>query len=1815
MKKMANSMGKMQPSDPRRKRQAFLEELRQFHHNRGTPFKKIPIVAGKELDLHALYTRVTSLGGFAKVTDKNKWSQITEELNFPKGCPNAAFALKQYYLRYLEAYEKVHHFGEDDDEVSSGNQRGPVPVGGVPSSYSYQQHILSDYIRQSYGLNTEFVTLSDYNKLVLSLMSGLPNEVDFAINVCTLLSNGNKHIMQLEKDPRITTILLAHAGVFDDNLGTLSSVFGAEWKEKTGRDFVKFWKDNVDDNEIRELIIFRNNGPQGTSIEIDMESSLFHPPHKVGINDVEGQRVLQIAVILRNLSFEEGNVKLLAAHRTCVRFLLLCSHCQYASLKQLGLDTLGNVAAELQLDPLDFKSTHLIFHTVTKCLLSCDKCLKIRGMEILGNLCRAEDNADLICEYVDQDSYKEIICHLTLPDMLLVISSLEVLYMLTELGEVPCTKIVSVEKSVDMLVCLVSVDIQSFESDAVKLIEYQSSNHQVISEIRPQAMEHLQHGPAHGVTASAVRVGSTLATPPGIEVDSEKFGCQWLSAHFETSLEGSISRLDLYSEYLSVCSKLARGGILTSTGFNKCLRSLFPTCIVKRIEDPNNSGQAQIHIVGIQRRAIPLPMQSHYQQSPTAPSIMAEITQNPAPSAQAMVSHFQRIPAGNLCANQPGSQMIYTFQPSIPAHNVTKSSQDQTSLAQPHQNTAVTFVQSRTPITSETVKCTVVQSSTFSTHSGVTVPYSLTGTNIPPGTVIQNHATTTTQSSVKITSSQQMLHHPQVFQQQLPGHQLSIPAVSSNQVNTSAATTVTVLQQAVSHTHASIGRVQSTPAATVTVSQGQLLSGAVLHSVQTPRHQPKTTSQQDAVLLAPQHYSSTSSPTVVSGAAVQNFQVSPGQVVAIAGVQSPPTPRMSFQTIAPKPAGIPPQQVQSTIIQQQPQQSVHVIVSQPAQQGQSFAPAIHQILLTNPATIQASQTLHLAGKAHVTPSTSPSSIPVNNTQVQVGLVTQPSTPQIQGPQTVSKMLSVKRQQQQQQHPQKQFQVQIQSQQATTAVSQPPSGESSLIKQLLLPKRGPPTPGGKLILPAPQMPLPSNTRAPSPQVVYQVTPNQANNFGVQPQSQQLVVGHQNVQLVQGPIHSQGSVQTVPIPHMQILPGQLISASNTTALLQGTTGNQVTITVVPNTTFTAAAGNHGSGTQIIAPAGIAVSASQTGVGLQVQTSPPTLTPQSEQIKSSESGISFTGDKIICQKEEEAKDTTDLHLHERKIEIMENPSCSESATATSNGELKESKTQATKLVNGKKHDNSHLPPSNSGNVQSEPIHCTMASNGPLTGVSQNVTNGKLNVEYAGVQEIKKDLLKMPMVNGICDFEKGDGSHLSKSIPNHRASNHVENGDVAAKEQWCKMDCNQQNTAKSGQLTKVHNGPVSVGNSSANCTVISSSVDQQISDTHSGLSNGPMTAGICSAVPPLQCSTSGVSVQSLLPHAPQGHCPPVLHQPGPVAVHSVQLYQTPTTNGSTDCQLLKRPADCKDNTSGIPNKVGVRIVTISDPNNAGCSSTMVAVPVGSDSSTIAKVAMDNVSQQNQHLPVISQGMVNQSPSLAVSSAPSPATHQINSQSLQHQVQSLHQHGELTRKPGQNFMCLWQACRRWFESPSQVYYHAATEHGGKDVYPGACMWEACEHFPRQRFSFITHLQDKHCTKEALLTGLKKLEEQAQGGNQQTSNKQTPAGATSIAKAPKTIVNHPSAALVALRRGSRNLAFRGYMDEKEGPITKHIRLTAALILKNVAKYSDCGRRLLKGHENQLSVLALSNMEASSTLAKCLFELVRLEQLQQPENKL
>lgn len=613
-----------------------------------------------------------------------------------------------------------------------------------------------------------------------------------------------------------------------------------------------------------------------------------------------------------------------------------------------------------------------------------------------------------------------------------------------------------------------------------------------------------------------------------------------------------------------------------------------------------------------------------------------------------------------------------------------------------------------------------------------------------------------------------------------------------------------------------------------------------------------------------------------------------GQAFSVTAVSSSQGSRVTFQNIAPKPApnpsGVPAATI-ATPNQQQQAQSV-VLVNPSPQQNPPYSPAIHQIVLANPSAISGGQTIQIAGQPGAASTSCPPHI--NN--------------QVQSNQTVSHTLSMKRPQQQQQLPMI----------SQTPPPQPTSTESSLIKQLLLPKRGPSTPGGKLILPAPQMPLPNSTIAPSPQVIYQTSYNTQNPS---PQPQQL-----NVQLVPGQLPAVGtpSVQTV-----QLLPGQLISTSSAgaTAIIQApTAAGQVTFAVVPNTGFTTstaavAAVSQGTVTQGVPPPPYSSGTipQHTPAG-----APPPPLP-----------APLRGDKIICQKEEEAKDATGLHVHERTIEVMENSSLAEGNSSngkTSNGDVG----ACAKLLNGQKCMESNLPPYHSGNSQ-----------GPLNGPATEIqpANGKqglssnLNAPPEDTSDPKKSL-----VNGVCDFD--NGGNCNKNIPNHIASKqYLGNGELGSSDKSYGSEPplpsppSQQDTAKAQPTERLANGPQAAGN-------------RPLSE----LTNGPL----------IPAHAAPVLRQQLLPNST---FPPTVSLPTQSAVAS------PTNGMAPESRGLKRPAENEDRgaaatSSGIPSKVGVRIITISDPNNAGSSATMVAVPAGTDPSTVAKVAIENATQQRNCSP-----------------------------------------------------------------------------------------------------------------------------------------------------------------------------------------------------------------------------------------------------------
>lgn len=58
-------------------------------------------------------------------------------------------------------------------------------------------------------------TATHSERLALSLLSPMPNEQDFAVNVCTVLAADHSNRLPLAATPHILDFLLGHAGVYN----------------------------------------------------------------------------------------------------------------------------------------------------------------------------------------------------------------------------------------------------------------------------------------------------------------------------------------------------------------------------------------------------------------------------------------------------------------------------------------------------------------------------------------------------------------------------------------------------------------------------------------------------------------------------------------------------------------------------------------------------------------------------------------------------------------------------------------------------------------------------------------------------------------------------------------------------------------------------------------------------------------------------------------------------------------------------------------------------------------------------------------------------------------------------------------------------------------------------------------------------------------------------------------------------------------------------------------------------------------------------------------------------------------------------------------------------------------------------------------------------------------------------------------------------------------------------------------------------------------------------------------------------------------
>ena len=78
------------------------------------------------------------------------------------------------------------------------------------------------------------------------LVSGLPNEVDFAINVCCILSMEGTESLKLLSHRKLIDILLANVGLFSDQ-SDLSELYHKEWFPRSKRNFTRV-SDRVSSN-------------------------------------------------------------------------------------------------------------------------------------------------------------------------------------------------------------------------------------------------------------------------------------------------------------------------------------------------------------------------------------------------------------------------------------------------------------------------------------------------------------------------------------------------------------------------------------------------------------------------------------------------------------------------------------------------------------------------------------------------------------------------------------------------------------------------------------------------------------------------------------------------------------------------------------------------------------------------------------------------------------------------------------------------------------------------------------------------------------------------------------------------------------------------------------------------------------------------------------------------------------------------------------------------------------------------------------------------------------------------------------------------------------------------------------------------------------------------------------------------------------------------------------------------------------------------------------------------------------------------------
>ncbi|XP_057341510.1 AT-rich interactive domain-containing protein 2 isoform X2 [Microplitis mediator] len=1758
-------MAKILNKDPvtyERERLSFLKELHHFHETRGTGFKKYPKISGNEIDLYLLYLLVTAHGGWIKVNTRNEWSSLCEQFHLPNGCVNSGVGLKQIYLRYLDRYEKVHFLGEDgqqaddDDEDSRHRKWSARSLHSVPLTYNHHQHNVAESLREYNGLSSNLYKPSNYDKLALSLLSPLPNEQDFAINVCTLLSNEGKHTLRLDKYPRLINILLAHAGVFDSP-GT-RHLFIEVYSRVRNYSINSFWSDVLDSPQVLDLtdertfmkkpsttclntfsrrkILDKNkkdkdkvqdrdkdpdkikdknqdkdkdkvqdkervNGDDSMEVDPpslpstlecprlasvttlsslstissylddncydqnqnsiikfeDEDRDLFCMGRTLGTQDPYGQRVLQIASILRNLSFTPENAAVLGKNRCFLRFVLLCVRARWSNLHQLGFDILGNISGEIELKEIGERLTEGIITCIVRGIDSTDRFVVISCLEVLNKISQHDSNEELVTFGLDDEVFELICRFLALSDIALLVYTLECLYALTSLGERPCTSLARVRGAIDTLVALVTVEAQSYGPKACILMRVVETVSTLASSSASQSQSTTSTATTTAVQATqpvtTPAVTTTVATPipapvvspatsrpttpatPAVKVatnkaieaanslqqqhahqqiiqENEQFALGWLRATFELAPGVKIEQEELYKKYLSSCTKIGRRGVIAPLHFPRCVRSVFGGTIGPNpLKGENTSTQ---YYDGIRVRATPAPITYPSQSSSPAP-----VTSSSTPAAAAKVLQIQqrtvtKSPAPDSTAPDTNSSKTITTNSTVqpPASPILKAH-----LSAPPKPTPNATINQPQIIAKVDSKSQV----------SVTHPH-------------LSQALLASGSQPQQQQQQQNQHQPQLQ----PQLQTQVQAQVQTQVQTQSQSQQliqVVTKDERGTTSSSI--IKSLLATKVTVS-GDCMPSAAATCVSTSNACVTNT---------------TSIPTTISANQLTNNQVA------------------------------------------QRQQQQRLLQQQMATPTTSTATTPSTVVLKTPGKQRANKKVQrLNGTKIVT----------NNCEkMEVNDETVTSSTSVI---VVSTMAD---------------------NHITQKVCRPPITPKFLNQKTYTP---PVTEDSDST---------NNSLASSSGIGSRDCSGAAEENSIT--SFEGILQNGATDLDQDSSSKESSVSSRGKQNMMLAD-----------LLERKVDKETLVNGVLNRNSLEKISGFDNHVK------------------KLKESPDDIKDKDVKIKveCEESGMSINDDTMI-----------------------EAPRIKRSASDADENSVKK-----VKYSNG----TSTWPETDSATVEStvssiksedddkeEKLTVSSTAANLYAALAADIIEDETDLEEPVKEEPRfPEQLVQQQVHVQVPQQQIQPQQLMIAAPRQivvQANNQVLGNLIPGqmKTRTTQPQVLLQQSA-GGQLQYVVSGGVPGQNyvlaQSQTALVQGQAQTVLVAQTTQQQGTGAKTIIILQPQ-----AAQGGGHQKVVAMTPQGQQVVVTQMPRPIlqssGISNVPPPLVPTSATIQNSIIVNTSIVTQSN----PNTVTVTIpamtqqcpVTSSLPSRV-VTPTPASTPPPTRPTTPHQAAVTNVKLKNK---------ITTSTCTASGNEDKPSTSQSN---LADKV--------VIKLDPNSFLCEWRGCLKQFKTAHEVYMHGCETHCPTDAEEVVCLWASCDGLKRRRFSLMTHLYDKHCNPERMAF-LRKKNLAANGKAEISTSTATPTAAASAAATASHPGYAPNAALHAIKRHALEFINpKELMDDNEGPVTKSIRLTAALILRNLVIYSAHGRRHLRAYEPHLAGVALSNVESSRTIAQVLYDM-------------